>query len=315
MESALTTVAMLRGMGCVLPVEIWHRTGEVSSAARTLMAIYTVTPRTFEDVIEDPALLKPYDFTPAYGTPKPFQLKSIALLHSAFEEVLCLDADNTPVKDVSYLFDHETYRASGVVMWPDYWKTNPENPIWRVVQSLPWHSREQESGQLLVNKKQRWRDVNLHLHFSSREYSQLMYGEKDAMKYACAALKSPCHMVAALLSPVGTRYNGRFLGMSMMQHGLEGEFLFLHHNNFKSYEHVPGMQLDLQQIATFRNEDMVRMRVVRNVKIDGAPEWFTVLEPVGNRVHMVTEVETGLATFTDKLKHTWADIHAKMMSG
>ena len=54
--------------------------------------------------------------------------------------------------------------ATGAVFWPDFWKTDPANPIFRLTDTepsdfpSPW---EQESGQLLVDKSKAWRALNL----------------------------------------------------------------------------------------------------------------------------------------------------------
>ena len=61
-----------------------------------------------------------------------FQLKPYALLFTDLEEVMIIDADNTPIKDPAFLFDDKEYRKVGSLFWPDYWKTHPENPIWQL---------------------------------------------------------------------------------------------------------------------------------------------------------------------------------------
>ncbi len=43
---------------------------------------------------------------------------AFAILHSSFEEVLFLDADNTPVRDPSLLFNYDEFRK-GDLFWPD----------------------------------------------------------------------------------------------------------------------------------------------------------------------------------------------------
>ena len=78
-----------------------------------------------------------------------FQLKPYALLFTDLEEVMIIDADNTPIKDPAFLFDDKEYRKVGSLFWPDYWKTHPENPIWQLtgiamVSARPrmrWHAR------------------------------------------------------------------------------------------------------------------------------------------------------------------------------
>ena len=75
----------------------------------------------------------------------------------------------------------------------------------------------------------------------------LIYGEKgtstatsprlcvaDAMKYACIALQSRCHMIQHVPRPIGTVQDGHFLGMAMLQHDVAGDPLLVHHGNFKA---------------------------------------------------------------------------------
>ncbi|NNU33107.1 hypothetical protein HK413_00955 [Mucilaginibacter sp. S1162] len=33
------------------------------------------------------------------------------------------------------MFDSVEYKKSGAIFWPDYWKTTPSNPIWKIVES------------------------------------------------------------------------------------------------------------------------------------------------------------------------------------
>lgn len=56
-----------------------------------------------------------------------FQYKALALLISSFENVLLLDADNYPVRNIDGIFDDDTYKEKGLVVWPDFWRrlTNP----------------------------------------------------------------------------------------------------------------------------------------------------------------------------------------------
>jgi hypothetical protein len=46
---------------------------------------------------------------------KKFALKAAALLLSRFKEVLLMDADNTPLRDPSFLFDSPAFRSTGAV--------------------------------------------------------------------------------------------------------------------------------------------------------------------------------------------------------
>ncbi|CUM62586.1 uncharacterized protein PRCAT00000138001 [Priceomyces carsonii] len=57
-----------------------------------------------------------------------FQYKMLAILSSKFENVIYLDSDNFPTKDVDYIVDSELYKEKGLIIWPDAWArtTNPK---------------------------------------------------------------------------------------------------------------------------------------------------------------------------------------------
>lgn len=48
---------------------------------------------------------------------KPYTIKVAALLNSAFEDILFLDADNVAVRDPSYLFDLPEYLDTGAMFF------------------------------------------------------------------------------------------------------------------------------------------------------------------------------------------------------
>lgn len=57
-----------------------------------------------------------------------YQFKMLALLSSKFENVLYIDSDNFPTKNIDYLFDSELYKEKNMILWPDAWArtTNPK---------------------------------------------------------------------------------------------------------------------------------------------------------------------------------------------
>ena len=93
-----------------------------------------VTSMIYEDHVTDMKVLMPFDLhtTRTKQNRKLFHLKPLAIMHSTFEEVLFLDADNCPVVDVEPLFAHATFRQHGLVIWPDSWRTALDNPAWEI---------------------------------------------------------------------------------------------------------------------------------------------------------------------------------------
>ena len=57
-----------------------------------------------------------------------YQYKMLALLSSKFENVLYMDSDNFPTKNMDYIFDSELYKQKQMILWPDAWArtTNPK---------------------------------------------------------------------------------------------------------------------------------------------------------------------------------------------
>src|SRR5512138_3253779 len=62
-----------------------------------------------------------------------WELKAFALLHSHFDEVLLLDADNVPVVDPQFLFETPEFHNTGALFWPDrdHARSKKPLPIWR----------------------------------------------------------------------------------------------------------------------------------------------------------------------------------------
>src|SRR5699024_3511317 len=124
-------------------------------------------------------------------------LKPLSILYSHFKEVLYLDADNICSRDPEFLFQTDEYNKYGAIFWPDYWETSADNPIREITDVKYRVMKEQESGQLLVNKERCWKELNLCLYFNkmSQVYYQLLLGDKDTFRFAWLALKTPFYMI------------------------------------------------------------------------------------------------------------------------
>lgn len=240
LESALVQVKMLRAVGCVLRIQVWHLgAAEMNSAQATVLATYKVETRDFTTYVS-PDLLAPIQANVGLRL---FQLKPLAILHSDLAEVLLLDSDNVPLRDPSFLFDTVEFRNAGSVFWPDFWTTSQENPIWKVMGLPPSVTWEQESGQLLINKVVAWRALNLCVHLNDEFYMRLLNGDKDTFRFAWLAAGVPFHMIEHWPISVGTMKETHsevkgFCGHSMLQRDMTGAPLFLHHNQLKNF-HLP----------------------------------------------------------------------------
>ncbi|MFD2742460.1 MULTISPECIES: alpha-mannosyltransferase [Sphingobacterium] len=219
---AYVSISALRHKGCKLPIEIWYVGNEITSYVITQFDGLDVQ---FRDLLD-------YENIKSTG----YYLKPLAILHSRFERVLFLDCDNVAYQDPSFLFASDEFNASGAIFWPDYWRTNPENPIWKIIGSpIDCSDIEQESGQLLINKKACWKALNLCVYFNkySDYYYKLLEGDKDTFRFAWIALETDFIMVPYLPASLGIVEGTSFFGNTMVQHDFSGKILFLHRNLMK----------------------------------------------------------------------------------
>eukprot|EP00048_Salpingoeca_helianthica_P014623 m.222633 g.222633 ORF g.222633 m.222633 type:complete len:855 (-) comp16071_c1_seq1:21-2585(-) len=234
-EPALVLAMRLREVGFTHTIQFWHLGGnEIPPESVPLLTKLQVETCDFYDYVP----IKQLAFIPANVGLRRFQLKPLALLHTSLREVLMLDADNSPIRDPSYLFDCPEYRRTGAVFWPDYWTTNTANPIWDLVDEAPATDWEQESGQLLVDKARSWRALQLCVYMNSEFYMRLLNGDKDTFRFSWKATNTPYHMVSVWPATLGIGLGSfgnqtHLCGHTMLQHDPAGLPLFVHHNQMK----------------------------------------------------------------------------------
>lgn len=135
---------------------------------------------------------------------KGYQFKSLAISLSSFENVMLIDADNTPLINPEIIFNSKLFKEIGLITWPDFWKrtTNPkfydiigkeinDNDISKrrdfgykeygnIFKSIcpkdiiPFHHFEgtlpdptSESGQFFINKRNHYKSMILTLYYNS----------------------------------------------------------------------------------------------------------------------------------------------------
>lgn len=85
-----------------------------------------------------------------------YQIKPVALLVAPFDEVLILDADNTPLVDPTPLFETPSYLEHGNLFWSDFFQRGAPFTL-RLGLGLPPEPAEGmydiESGQVLFNRR------------------------------------------------------------------------------------------------------------------------------------------------------------------
>src|SRR5665213_1820341 len=149
---AWVCINMLRQLGCDLAIELWHLgPEEMTTEMRGLVEPLGVR------VVDASEVRERHPVRILNG----WELKPYAMMHSRFEEVLLLDADNVPVLDPTDLFDHVHYRERGAIFWPDLRRMKPDRKAWGLTGVAYRDEPEFESGQIVLNKRRCWAPLAL----------------------------------------------------------------------------------------------------------------------------------------------------------
>ncbi len=271
-----------------LPVELFHAgPGEMPAATRARLEA-DFAPLSVRDIAEAE---RPEEWpelpVASYGG---FQIKPFALLHTRFDEVLLLDADNLPLRDPEPLFDSAPYREAGALFWPDLPHARHTRPelldLFGVTDPDLRAGPEFESGQMVLDRRRCWAGL-LHtaLAHSDREGLRAWcfartFGDKDLFRMAFELTRTPYHRVRHAPQVVGTRMveiplpiptthpvrvqhpEGTFAGTGMIQHDLAGGPLFLHKTIWEWNPYLEGEHLRHRLGSDGRLEEMPLLRDV-----------------------------------------------------
>jgi hypothetical protein len=243
LPSAYVLVRILRHLKCALPVEIWHL-GEAEMPA-TMRGLFA----ELGAVCVDGSLVRRTHPVRRLGG---WELKCFSIMHSAFEEVLLLDADNCPVRDPAFLFEEVPYLQTGAIFWPDYTRLEPERAVWAASGVEYRDEPEFESGQIVVDKRRCWKALNVAMHLN--EYSdwwyRLVHGDKETFHLAWRKIGQDYAMPERGVEP---------LDCTMLQFDFAGQRLFQHRNFAKwkldGNRHIVGFRLEkecMQFVAELR---------------------------------------------------------------
>jgi hypothetical protein len=225
LTNAWVLLRVLRDVhGCTLPIEIWHL------GAREMPALLA---GLFEDLgcraidAEDVRTHHPAAIEDGW------QLKAYALVHSGFEQVLMLDADQVPLLDPVVLFDWPRFRETGAVFWPDIVELSEDNPVWETLGLAPRRTRSLETGQILLDKRACWPAlaVALRMNELAETFYAQIYGDKDTFLLAWELTGT----ARAPLPPVPV-VDQKYLG----QRDFDGTVIFQHRTNTKWSLHRPN---------------------------------------------------------------------------
>ncbi|KAG7381636.1 hypothetical protein PHYPSEUDO_005794 [Phytophthora pseudosyringae] len=237
--SAYATIRVLRDvLGCSLPIEVWFRPDEMKDAPEALVPLRLLAQNSSAGQISFHPISDP--------VAKRFVAKIYAIYNSFFDRVLFLDADNVPVRDPSFLFDSPEFVQSGAVFWPDFWHPastmfglHRKSLLWELLDMPFVDMFEQESGQLVVDRRKHGAPLKLVLFYATHDpnflvHYKLAWGDKDLFRLAWLKLNATFHMIEAPPAMAGMVTNlSVFCGMTMVQHDAAGEILFLHRNKHK----------------------------------------------------------------------------------
>ena len=232
LPSTYVLVRVLRHLGCGLPVEVWHLgEAEMPAAMRELFAELGCV------CVDGAVVRRTHPVRRLAG----WELKCFAVMHSAFAEVLLLDADNCPVRDPAFLFEELPYRETGAVFWPDYTRLAESRAVWAASGIAYRDEPEFESGQMVVDKRRCWRALHVAMHLN--EYSdwwyRLVHGDKETFHLAWRKVGQEYAMPSRGVEP---------LDCTMLQFDFAGERLFQHRNFAKwklgENRHIVGFRLE-----------------------------------------------------------------------
>lgn len=166
-----------RVLGCTLPIELWHiGPRELGRLEASLLAPLNV------EIVDALEVTRSWPARTLGG----WELKPYALIHSRFEQVLLLDADNVAVIDPEFLFELPPLADAGAIVWPDLVRLTRDNPIWDLCGVAFRSEPAWESGQLLVDKSRCWHalQIALHMNMHSEVFYDYTHGDKDTFHLA-----------------------------------------------------------------------------------------------------------------------------------
>lgn len=174
---------ILRQSGCELPIEFWYLDNyEMDNKMLELCATFNIKP------VNATKFSKENNLNPRILNG--WELKPFATLHSDFEEVLYLDADNIPVKDPTYLFDCNEYTMLGSIFWPDLPPSKRKEWLPPIVwQNIGLEYRDEvdfETGQYLINKIKHYKElcITMWMNEHSDWFYKFVYGDKSTFHLA-----------------------------------------------------------------------------------------------------------------------------------
>lgn len=152
-EAVYVGVRLLRHLGCELPVELWHdgKREPDAGVAQALAPLGVQVRSTSAREQERPCLASAAEIG----------LGLFALAHSAFREVLLLDAPTLSTVNPQRLFESPEYRQHRAVFWPGPNRLDSHRSIWRLCGLEPQDVPSCEAYPVLLDRVHTWKALNL----------------------------------------------------------------------------------------------------------------------------------------------------------
>ncbi|ROV98059.1 hypothetical protein VMCG_07034 [Cytospora schulzeri] len=230
---AIIGIHMLRRTGSTLPVEIFVPNDD--EYEKTVCEEYLVKLNAKCVVLShilDKSAVKVGQKDDAVLKVTHYQIKSLALLLSSFEDAILLDSDSIPLLDpLTTIFDTEPYKSKGMIVWPDFWRSTESPKFWTVAGKKEFPTglpvTASETGQLAVNKTTHLAPLLLATYYNIfgpdyyyplHSQGALGQGDKETFFAAALALNASYYRVQTPAGLLG-RFDGRTeKGTALVQH-------------------------------------------------------------------------------------------------
>eukprot|EP00835_Amoeboradix_gromovi_P003363 NODE_219_length_14015_cov_0.496335.p1 type:complete len:610 gc:universal NODE_219_length_14015_cov_0.496335:13054-11225(-) len=225
-NSAYENLVFMRKYVTELPFEVFHNEELDSAQIEELMSISNLI------VVSIASILKEYE-VPVFADHN-YHYKFSALLSSSFRHIIFLDADSLAMSDPNWIFDSHDYKQSGLVMFPDMWKTDTSNPIYDILGFNCVDEMETEAGQFVIDKHRHHHTVVMSFLMTKDQHVwyKFLFGDKDVMRWVNRYLGRSIYIENTFVKSVGFKIQDFRCGQTMVQ-SYNGIKMFFHANLIK----------------------------------------------------------------------------------
>ncbi len=244
-ERAIICSKILRYYNCSLPIEVFSFPDELSSLEERALRKEGMQLRTVGQ-------LEKGDMW------KAFHIKAAAIQQCSFNQILYLDTDSYLLRDPTYLFNSPQYQKHGILVWPDFTKSHPSNPAWRLLGIPCRNEYEMESGQIIIDRTRHQDVLHVAEYMSQEEASFYKFtgGDRDSFRIAFLSLNKTWSGPSRTLATAGLAQP--FGGHTMLQSDPFGKWTFVHANLIKHTSFGRGSGRYLWNRVTRLHDDVIR---------------------------------------------------------